>query len=163
MTIEEVNDPLRNPYNLQVGEALIKNLAPGKYGIRIVPPQGEGWQQTSTIEGSLTIDAWIKAGEPRYAQEFGIRGGFGYHATFGFVSSEVFPPLSSLPAPDGRGTISGTVRNLRLSRAPNYNFSNAEPLANCWVALNDRNAAQGIYAAPCNDDKFGGDCNPLLP
>jgi len=152
MTQEEVNDPLRNPYNLKVGEALVDNLAPGKYGVHVTPPQGMGWQQTSTIEGTKTIDAWIKAGEPRYAQEFAIRGGGGYHATFGFVRPDSFPPLASVAAPNGRGSISGINRNLRLSRPPNYSFSNAEPLANCWVALNDRATLQGMYAAPCNPD-----------
>ena len=40
----------------------IKNLAPGKYGIQAVPPEGSGWQQTSTKEGTKVIDAWVKAG-----------------------------------------------------------------------------------------------------
>lgn len=145
MTEEEVDDPLRNPYGLLVGEALIKNLAPGKYGVRIVPPQGEGWQQTSTIEGTPGIDAWVKAREPRFWSEFGIAGG-GHHVTIGFVRSSAFPPLT------GTGTITGMNRNLRISRAPNYDFSNAEPLANCWVALNDVGGLTGLYAAPCNAD-----------
>ncbi len=151
MTQEEVNDPTRNPHGLVVGEALIKNLAPGKYGVYVIPTPAEGWTQTSTIEGTKTIDAWVKAGEPRYGQEFQIRAG-GHHATFGFVRSEAFPALSTLAAPDGRGTISGTNRNLRLSRAPNYDFSTAESLANCWVALNDANTLRGVYAAPCAED-----------
>ena len=46
----------RNPYQLKVGEALIQNIAPGKYGVQIVPPEGQGWQQTTTIEGTKGID-----------------------------------------------------------------------------------------------------------
>jgi len=47
------------------GEALVKYLAPGKYGVQIVPPADEtGWIQTTTIEGTPTIDAWVKANEP---------------------------------------------------------------------------------------------------
>ncbi|MCP4147545.1 MAG: hypothetical protein GY757_07325, partial [bacterium] len=53
------------------GKLTIKNLAPGKYGVTAVPPAGEGWQQTSTIEGKRVIDAWVKAGEPPYFVEFG--------------------------------------------------------------------------------------------
>ncbi len=34
-------DAGKNPYNLKLGEALIKYLAPGKYGVRLVPPQGD--------------------------------------------------------------------------------------------------------------------------
>jgi len=39
MTVNDVNDPVKNPYNLKVGEAMIKFIAPGKYGITVVPPQ----------------------------------------------------------------------------------------------------------------------------
>jgi hypothetical protein len=46
------------------GEAVIKYLAPGKYGIQIVPPPNQpGWIQTSTIEGTPTVDAWVKASQ----------------------------------------------------------------------------------------------------
>ena len=37
MTQAEVDDPALNPYALEVGEALIKNIAPGKYGVQVVP------------------------------------------------------------------------------------------------------------------------------
>ena len=37
MTAAEVADPMRNPFQLNVGEALVRNIAPGKYGIQIVP------------------------------------------------------------------------------------------------------------------------------
>ncbi len=39
MTANDVDNPALNPYNLKVGEALIKYLAPGKYGVTVVPPQ----------------------------------------------------------------------------------------------------------------------------
>ncbi|HET7291511.1 MAG TPA: Ig-like domain-containing protein, partial [Vicinamibacteria bacterium] len=42
------------------GTALIQNLPPSKYGIQAVPPAGGPvWLQTSTIEGSKVIDAWV--------------------------------------------------------------------------------------------------------
>ena len=53
------------------GRAIIRNLAPAKYGVQLVPPPGSGWIQTSTLEGGKTIDAWVKANEPTYFQEFG--------------------------------------------------------------------------------------------
>jgi hypothetical protein len=62
-------DAGNNPYNLKVGEALVKNIAPGKYGVIIVPPTLDDsgnaiqWVQTSTIEGTPTVDAWVKANE----------------------------------------------------------------------------------------------------
>ena len=62
------------------GVVIIKNLPPAKYGITVSPPLGEGWVQTSTIEGSPTIDAWVKANEPPYFTEFGPAG---HHALGG--------------------------------------------------------------------------------
>ena len=53
------------------GQATVKYLAPGKYGIRVVPPQGQEWFQTSTIEGTPGIDTWVKSNEPQFLVEFG--------------------------------------------------------------------------------------------
>ena len=70
LTQEQFDTPGQNPYNLKVGEALVKFLNPGKYGIILVPPniddtgQPMTWIQTTTIEGTPTIDAWVKAKEP---------------------------------------------------------------------------------------------------
>ncbi len=149
MTADEADDPLRNPYGLAVGEALIKNLAPGKYGVRIVPPaasqfaSGEVWQQTTTIEGTPGQDVWVKAGEPRYFAEFGPAG---HHAEFGFIRPDNFAALG------GTGSISGTVNNLRMARPPVIDWSTGHPLAGCWVGLNDQLGLNGLAAKPCNDD-----------
>ncbi|HET20444.1 MAG TPA: hypothetical protein ENO16_07555, partial [Chromatiales bacterium] len=128
------------------GVVLIKNLAPGKYGIQAVPPAGSEWQQTSTIEGTKTIDAWVKANEPSYFQEFGPPG---HHVFIGFVQ-----PTNDTTVLDGSATITGEVVNLHMSRPPDYAFYNGHALPNCWVGLNELPAAggQGIYAAPCNAD-----------
>ncbi|MBI4995541.1 MAG: hypothetical protein HZC22_01290, partial [Rhodocyclales bacterium] len=89
MTVRDVNDPLKNPYGLKVGEAIIKNISPGKYGVTVVPPQFDDnsnpvtWIQTSTIEGTKTIDAWVKANEPKIFIE-GFGQGFN-HVAFGFL------------------------------------------------------------------------------
>jgi hypothetical protein len=82
------------------GMAKIKNLAPGKYGISVVPPVGQAWQQTSTIEGTKIIDAWVKANEPPFFAEFGPPGP---HVFVGFVkpfaSLFIMEPPSSTPLP----------------------------------------------------------------
>ena len=93
-----------------MGEALVKNIAPGKYGVQVVPPYGRGWQQTSTIEGTKGLDAWVKAGEPRYFAEFGPAG---HHAEFGFVRPDQFRDTAMAAAPDR-----GHVTNLHMSRPP---------------------------------------------
>ena len=139
MNETDVDDPLKNPLGLAVGEVQIQNIAPGKYGIQAIPPAGEGWQQTTTIEGSNVIDAWVRAGEPTFAVEFGPTLA---HAFFGMVKE-----FSTL---DGTNTVTGTVTNLRMQRPPNPEFLAGEELGNCWVALNDSNGV-GRYAAACPD------------
>ena len=68
------------------GNALIKHLPPGKYGVIAVAPAGpDQWIQTSTIEGTKVIDAWVKAGEPQFFVEFGAPGP---HAFIGFVNPD---------------------------------------------------------------------------
>lgn len=127
------------------GTLLIKNLAPGKYGVQIVPPVGGGWHQTSTIEGTKTIDAWVKANEPSYFQEFGPPG---HHVFIGFVQD-----FNNIPA-GGASTITGTVVNLHMSRPPDYAFYSGHAIPNCRVGLNELEAAGGraLYSGPCNAD-----------
>ena len=143
-----------NPYGLRVGEALIKHLAPGKYAVRMVPPTGQGWQQVTTIEGTQAIDAWVRAGEPRYLVEFGPSLA---HVFMGFVQ-----PFDTIPAPgqgQATGTIRGEVVNGHLDRLTQrvfgLNINDGHLVANCWVGLNTTQlggATRGIYAAPCNED-----------
>ena len=119
------------------GEALIKNLAPGKYGVVIVPPPGTDWQQTSTIEGSPVIDAWVKAKEPAYFMEFGPPG---YHVFVGFVK-----PFKDTEILSGGVEISGRVVNLHQSRPPDATFYPSEPIAHSrpWIGLNDLSVGTG--------------------
>lgn len=129
------------------GVALVKNLAPAKYGIEVVPPAGENWHQTSTIEGSKTIDAWVKAGEPSYFLEFGPPG---HHVFVGFVR-----PTNDTGVLTGGSSISGRITNLHTSRPPSFEFFSAQPAPACWVALNEVVGGQtgrGLYAQLCNED-----------
>ena len=128
------------------GTLLIKNLAPGKYGIQMVPPAGSNWHQTSTIEGTKTIDAWVKANEPSFFQEFGPPG---HHVFIGFVQD--FTNASVL---NGGATITGDVVNIHNSRPPDYAFYNGHAIPNCRVGLNELPAVggRGLHAGPCNAD-----------
>jgi hypothetical protein len=132
------------------GTLLIKNLAPGKYTIQIVPPAGSNWHQTHTIEGTKGIDAWVKANEPSFFQEFGPPG---HHVFIGFVQAgAAVNPATNAPYLNGGATITGNVVNLHNSRPPDYAFYNGNPLPNCWVGLNDAAGSRGLYAGPCNAD-----------
>ena len=139
------------------GVVIFKNLWPGKYGVNCMPPGNTGaqWQQTSTMEGKKTIDAWVKPNEPPYFAEFGRPGP---HAFFGFIQ-----PFSNLTAPTGGepvGSLSGQVVNLHTSRPPLMHFFPGEPgptTGSCWVALNDLSiggdvAVIGLAAQPCGED-----------
>jgi hypothetical protein len=155
-------DAGNNPYNLKLGEALIKYLAPGKYGVRMVPPQtddfskGLKWSQTATIEGTPTIDAWVQAREPvLFVEGFGIGV---WHAFFGFVNytpATAADPgpwsvkgqlvtalqgnlLNETGAPAGNNTITGSVRFNHFDRPPNVQGQWPGPIVDqCWVGLND--------------------------
>ena len=161
-----------NPYNLKVGEATVKYLPPGKYGVRLVPSVADDmgqtmeWIQTTTIEGTPTIDAWVKANEPTLFVE-GFGTGF-KHVTFGFVkvgpkqsiyqgqNLDVLPWLMNPPT--GTGSITGQLRYNHFSRPPNtQGFFAGEPVSGGWIGLNDPLAQpeidqQGLYAVPCDDE-----------
>ena len=155
MTQAEASDPLRNPDGLAVGEALIKHIAPGKYGVQLVPTEGQGWVQTATIEGTRGLDMWVKAGEPRYFAEFGPAAhhgeyGFVRHASFGATGTEALATLRANVGATTGYTISGQVVNKHMSRPPQYDFFPGQPLPGCWVGLNDSTGTKGLYAAPCD-------------
>lgn len=128
------------------GFAVIKNLAPAKYGIKVVPPLGQGWQQTTTLEGTPVIDAWVKANEPPFFTEFGPPGP---HVFMGFVR-----PFTDTTVLSGGATISGQARSIHNSRPPDFEFYTGWPVPSCWVALNEAAivGGRGLHAAPCNED-----------
>ena len=173
-------DTSLNPYNLQPGEAIIKNLSPGKYGLILTPPGADDsgnamtWVQTSTIEGTTTIDAWVQENEAKIFTE-----GFGQgvqHAIFGFVKTAPQAPsefqgqtIYGLPWLDAdhpeyvdrssyTGTITGTLRLNHFSRPPlTQGFFAGAPVGEGWIGLNDPTATPevtqgGIYAAPCDPE-----------
>jgi hypothetical protein len=126
------------------GLAIVKNLPPGKYGVTITPPLGEGWIQTSTIEGSPTIDAWVKAKEPPYFAELGV---FAHHGEFGFLKA-----MKDVSILSGGFTVSGKVVDSHLSRPPDITAYSGPAFPEAWVGLNDASTGKGIYAQPCNAD-----------
>ncbi|MBN1355563.1 right-handed parallel beta-helix repeat-containing protein [bacterium] len=130
------------------GEALIRYLPQGKYGIQIIPPAGEGWVQTATIEGTPTVDAWVKAGEPPLMVEFAPSF---YHVFIGFV--QPMNRLDELPNPGGiTGSISGRLVNNHLSRPPVVLGYSGESVPLGWVGLNTNTSLEAVYLAECAPD-----------
>lgn len=128
------------------GVAIIKNLAPAKYGIQAVPPAGSTWLQTATIEGKKIVDAWVKANEPAYFAEFGPPGP---HVFIGFVK-----PFVDSAKLSGGATISGKVTSTHNSRPPEFTFHSGAPVPACVVGLNDLSVGlgKGIFTAECDAD-----------
>lgn len=126
------------------GEVTFKNLAPGKYTVLVTPPAGQGWIQTSTIEGTKGIDAWVKANEPQFFVEFGPPG---WHVFVGFTKK-----MNDTTVLTGGRKITGQVVNMHNSRPPDYSFHPGEPVSGAWVGLNDMAVAggRGVFAAPCD-------------
>ena len=129
------------------GVAVIKNLPPGKYGVFIDPPEtppGEEWLQTTTIEGTQVIDAWVKANEPPFAKEFGPPGP---HVFFGFVKE--FVDETELT---GGVTITGNVVSTHISRPPDYTFYPGVVFPDAFVGLNDMDLNRVVYVAKTTGD-----------
>lgn len=138
------------------GTALVQNLPPGKYGVSAIPPAGAPirWVQTTTIEGKKVNDAWVKAGEPPFFQEFGPPG---YHIFVGFVSPDRLT-MPAVPVGTAAYTVSGKVTNLHMSRPPNLDLWDSGSYAalghtNAWVGLNSAaGAGANVVAVQADDD-----------
>jgi hypothetical protein len=125
------------------GEAFIKYLAPGKYGIRAVPPLGTDWEQTATIEGTPGIDAWPIAREPKFFLEWGFAM---WHAFIGFVH-----PQTVIPG-GGTGTITGQVVYAHDPKPPMTPAPNpGPPVPEAWIGLNSIDLGDlQVYAQPAD-------------
>ncbi len=145
-----------------VGQAVIKNLNPGLFDVTVHPgaareSRGEEWLQTNTLDGSPKLDAFVKAAEPGYFQEFGPGG---YHVFFGeanpaIINSRLHNPSGTglcdgTSAPPCKNTIHGQVTNLHQGRSPderlwtsgvfpqgNPQNSAAFSYTTCWATIGD--------------------------
>ena len=149
--VDEANSgPLLTDAN---GEIIVKFLKPGKYGVQVVPPVGEGWYQTTTIEGTKTIDAWVRPKEPPFLVEFGPPF---WHAFYGFV--QAMDRLEEIAPPGPRTTVMGQVRKGHTSRPPAITFFNGAPPSTspCVIGLNSLETATGqaVWIGQCGDEGF---------
>ncbi len=94
------------------GNIHIPNLGPNRWAVSVVPPDGEGWIQTSTLEGNLDWDTWIQEGATGYDTEFVTAGEPFPFTIFGFVKSTAYTGTVDVPitgTPGSGGTIQGTI------------------------------------------------------
>jgi len=170
--IETCPDNAANRTAGLVGHVLVKDLAPGKYGVIALPPASQkSWVQTSTIEGTKIIDTWVKAGEPAYFNEFGL---VGPHAFIGFtrpettcMSTDVNSTCQVRSAP-GTHTITGQVTALHDPKPPlpmlsvdtgSFDILGA---SRAWVGLNS-DAGIGPSIATLEADPDGHFVIPNVP
>lgn len=112
------------------GDAVIENLPPGKYGVQAIPPDGTDWIQTTTIEGTHVIDAWIEEGNDGYSPREGFKAALVW---IGFVRPMEFGP--SMPWQTGK--IKGRVRTIIEFVPPVRPLVLGEPVDRPWIALTD--------------------------
>lgn len=110
----------------------IENLPPGKIEVLALPPVGSGWVQTTTIEGSKVIDAFVMEGNQGV---FPIEtAALIFH---GFVQECPFGTCNAPVAP-GAGTFHGQVHKVSPARPPfNVMDGIAEAVVRPRIALNN--------------------------
>ena len=138
------------------GQALIKNLMPGRFGVVATPAadriaKGEEWHQTNTLDGQKAHDSFIRIGEPSYFQEFGPAG---YHVTIGFANPKIIQSrlagvcagtdaFVSLPSGSScNNTVTGNATTERMSRTPDerlYSSGSHDSFywTQCYASLGD--------------------------
>jgi uncharacterized repeat protein (TIGR01451 family) len=67
------------------GELTIPNLGPNRYALSMVPPTGQSWVQTTTLEGNHDWDAWVMEGSTGLDTEFVVAGEPFPATIFGYV------------------------------------------------------------------------------
>lgn len=121
------------------GYAVIPNLGPDKYEVEVVPPDGSGWIQTTTIEGTLAIDAWVEEGHSGFSTEEGFTQAVVW---FGFVRECSFGnPLDDCTSPTAnmtgrRGQIRGRIRSISLDDESGL-LRLGNPVPYPYIALNN--------------------------
>ena len=145
------------------GQAVVANMPPGRYGIIATPgadliARGEEWLQTNTLDGGPDHEAFIKANEPAYFQEFGPAG---YHVAIGFANPKIImaagDALCTGPgAPACNHTVTGMVTGVHMSRPSDerlYGTGTRDTFGytQCYASLGSPDGAD-IRFAKCADD-----------
>lgn len=109
---------VRTPAQLSNNAARRANQLVWDSAFELPPKAAEGiqkkWHQTSTIEGTWGVDAWVKAGEPSFFKEFGPPG---HHVFIGFTRRYKDTSPGALGG-DAANRVTGIVKSTHMSRPP---------------------------------------------
>jgi hypothetical protein len=137
---------------IPAGYAVIPNMGPDKYEVEVIPPDGKGWIQTTTIEGTLHEDAWVEEGHDGFSTEEGFTQAVVW---FGFVKECSFGDGSDdCPTNDdaGTGTITGKVRSIALDDESGIILL-GNPVSEPYVSLTNIGANdEQVYTGRGNPD-----------
>ncbi|MBI5030104.1 MAG: IPT/TIG domain-containing protein [Chloroflexi bacterium] len=129
------------------GQIAIPNLGPNRYAVSVVPPNGQTWIQTTTLEGGHDWDVWLHENYTGYDPELIVGGAQVPEATFGYVAPK------SMPASAATAHITGRAVGIREYVQQAGGSMPEGPLPRPWVALTDLlNGDLLVYAAQGNAD-----------
>ncbi len=129
------------------GLIAIPNLGPNRYAVFVVPPNGQTWIQTTTLEGGHDWDVWLHENYTGYNAEVIVGGAQVPEAIFGYVAPK------SMPASAATAHITGRAMGIREYVGQAGGSIPEGPLPRPWVALTDLlNGDVLIYAGQGNAD-----------
>jgi hypothetical protein len=135
-----------------LGDIVIPNLGPNRYGATVVPPTGSNWVQTTTLEGGHDWDIWVQEGDTGYDTEMTVGGEPVPFVDFGFVAPKNLPASGATGRITGTGVVGlsyiGGQDGLTVPETGVAGAKIAGPINRPWVALSDLgNNDQMVYLA----------------
>ncbi|HLF26304.1 MAG TPA: IPT/TIG domain-containing protein [Anaerolineae bacterium] len=141
------------------GDIIIPNLGTIRFDVLVIPPDGQDWIQTTTLEGSQGWDTWLQEAGTGLDNEFVVAGEPFPWTVFGFVQPRT-------PNLGGTGTIQGVIMGaitaspaqggLPFQGATWGGFAGTQldtPIANPWLSLNDlQNGDTAVWVGQGNAD-----------
>lgn len=136
------------------GDIAVPNLGPNRFDVLVIPPDGEPWIETTTLEGSPSWDTWLQEGGTGLDNEFVVAGEpfpwtmFGYTrpmnllndgAVTGGITGRIVGAAVYIPQAGGLPYYGGEWNGLNGARVTG-------PITDAWVALSDfQNGDTAVY------------------
>mgnify|MGYP005838713129 CR=1 FL=1 len=127
------------------GDITVPNLGPNRYDVNMSPPAGEGWVQTTTLEGSHSWDTWLQEAGTGLDNEFVVAGEPFPWTVFGYTR-----PTNAFAGSGATGGVTGTIvaASVWVPQNGGLPYYGAQwgglngarvtgPIGDAWVALTD--------------------------